>query len=87
MTDFTLILIVCFFVVVGVMMDVFIEMMVCLLFINLGLIYYTKSQESEVWEQHKSDHKCKIVREISDSFPFTPRKTCWECDDGVEYCR
>ena len=51
-----------------------------------GVYEFYKCDDGVEWEQHKADHKCKIVREISGSF-FTLSKTCWKCDDGVEYCR
>lgn len=58
--------------------------------------------DSVQWEQFKTDHRCKVVSQVSGTtfntitytnngpvvgVASTPSKTGWQCDDGVTYYR
>ena len=60
-------------------------------------------REDREWQAFKADHHCKVSKkvdgdlvpifsvgpdgQVTTSIAATSGKTCWVCDDGVEYCR
>ena len=65
---------------IGCVVLIFVVYVGVIIFIGSAII----KEESEAWGQYKLDHACKIVRNFYKDGKII---SCWECDDGVEYCR
>lgn len=77
-------------------------LIVCAFVVLLGVGIYFGVKADNEWHDWAAKH-CKVTRKISGHSSsgygmsydgkfgyvstYTPGKTCWLCDDGVEYCR
>ena len=74
-----------------------------LIVVLLGFVVWATIKEAKEWSQFKEQHNCKVIGEVSGSSSigtgittngtvgtvtvYTPGKTGYLCDNGVEYWR